>query len=410
MAISGNLKTVSLMNVLQLLEMERATGALVLSRDKDQVTIYLRQGSLIHATSSFPDHRIGAVLIKKKYVSQAEIVKALRFQKEERKKIGNALLESKVLRREQLHDALKFQIQEIIYDSLKWKDGNFSFEENRVPDPDVMLVSINLINLMMEGAQRLDEWQLIHEHMPPENAILGINFQELPKFPEIKLTAEEFPILFLVDGKRSIRQVCRDSTMAKFETYKTLHGLMAKGLIRNIGVEEIGEEENGQGRIPFELLAPFYRGCFVLVDETLQRKLGPAWKKVRRDPLVIIKLLYPELFADVDFAEDGTEAFEVTLTKVQSLPEEIQCHALLSAWNGLLLLKLETVRAILGAQVRHRLVDEILENVRQFTDKEKAATERFQLQRELQRCLRAPVESRFSLFGSRFLVLGSKSS
>ena len=64
-----------------------------------------------------------------------------------------------LLTEEQLRDFLKVQVSEILYDCFVWPGGTFAFIDGIDLPPYAVTISIDLSNLIMEGARRIEEWE-----------------------------------------------------------------------------------------------------------------------------------------------------------------------------------------------------------------------------------------------------------
>ena len=57
------------------------------------------------------------------------------------------------------------QIQDAAFDFFSWMDGVFEFTADEpIPDEDI-LVQMDVESVIMEGCRRIDEWDLIFEHL-----------------------------------------------------------------------------------------------------------------------------------------------------------------------------------------------------------------------------------------------------
>src|SRR5262249_17955337 len=159
MALAGNLQTASLENILQMLHMNNSTGELVLVRSTKRIGIFFIDGAIVYCHSNLPIHSIEEHLIKRKRLSHTAMQTYLALQKQSNKDLLAILLENGVLTRRECVACLEFQSSQIIFEAVGWEEGTFCFEENRKPDPTVILVSRNPIDLVLEGLRLIDEWR-----------------------------------------------------------------------------------------------------------------------------------------------------------------------------------------------------------------------------------------------------------
>ena len=91
------------------------------------------------------------------------------------KRIGQVLVEMKLVSREELGLYLKQQIEEIIYNLFSWKEGEFVFREGQLPASREGLFELNTMNVIMEGTRRIDEWVEIQKVLPRDNQVLCVS-------------------------------------------------------------------------------------------------------------------------------------------------------------------------------------------------------------------------------------------
>ncbi|MFQ6031615.1 MAG: DUF4388 domain-containing protein, partial [Candidatus Zixiibacteriota bacterium] len=175
--LSGNLRTVSLPELFQLVNTSGKTGMLSVFRPKGPVSgevqkreIYFLKGNIIYATSfGSEDELLGSLLLRKRKISKADLSRGISLQKVSNKRLGTVLLDMGLLTREELVESLKYQIQEIIYNLFSWTSGEFVFLEGKLPPPDQITTQINVTNMMMEATRRIDECNKIKKSLPADD-------------------------------------------------------------------------------------------------------------------------------------------------------------------------------------------------------------------------------------------------
>jgi len=235
MAIRGSLKEASLPDVLQLLAMGKKTGCLSVTHRNSFGYIYFDKGRICYASIVNRRDRIGDMLVKVGTISQAQLDTAIALQEKKReKRIGELLVELGVLTTQQLHDAIAVQIQEAVYYLFTWSQGTFNFEADVAPDAHDYVVSINPESLLLEGARRVDEWDLVEKKIPSFDLVFEVDRGRLAT-SDVALTSEQRVVLDLVDGARDVHEIIEASGLVEFEVGKALYGLVTAGFIHRIG-------------------------------------------------------------------------------------------------------------------------------------------------------------------------------
>ena len=234
MLLQGNLKEFSLPNIFQLVKMSAQTGALTIRRDEEWGKIFFRHG-LIYYAFSVPQHLpLGERLVKAGAISADQLQAALAKQKKsgEGARIGTILLTAGTIDRGTLDAAVREQIQDAAFDFFSWTDGEFEFGvDEQVTDEDIF-VEMNVENVIMEGCRRIDEWELIFEHLGSLERVPHLAYSErVEERGELTLTAEEWRVTVHIDGRVDINTILRDCGLDRFHGAKVIYSLFSSGLI-----------------------------------------------------------------------------------------------------------------------------------------------------------------------------------
>jgi len=148
-------------------------------------------------------------------------------------------LESFITRKD-LEDVVRQQVEDVIYDLLRWETGNFKFYENKFPTQEDVTINISTENLILESVRRLDEMEQIQNKLPPFDTVIGLALTETRRTKDVALEAEEWNVLTLVNSRRDIRRIIEESRLGKLETMRRLAGLLLAGLVEQVKPAEEG--------------------------------------------------------------------------------------------------------------------------------------------------------------------------
>jgi len=127
-----------------------------------------------------------------------------------------------------------------------WKDGAFAFYEGFDLPSDAVTIAVDLPNLIMEGARRIQEWEECLQLLPDSGAVFRVIAR--PESDKITLSADEWKVLFLINGQRTLEELCRDSAEDPLTVYRVVYGLSANKLIEQL--EEHVARIHGPGARP----------------------------------------------------------------------------------------------------------------------------------------------------------------
>jgi hypothetical protein len=205
--LEGNLGRFEVPDLLSFLKTGGRTGVLVFERSDRENKVFLREGRPVFATSTSEDLRFGTMLVRLGKVRADVLDRALARKKGER--IGQVLLSERILTEDELAAFLKVQVSEVIFDSFGWTEGRFAFYDGVPPPATVVTLEMDLLNLIIEGVRRQDDPGRAAAAFPdPDRPVEALVNPERVKVSAV-LTDEEWRVFFLVDGRRSVSEICR---------------------------------------------------------------------------------------------------------------------------------------------------------------------------------------------------------
>jgi hypothetical protein len=227
--LQGSLASFKLPDVLTLLNGAKKSGTLIVAGFARQSYVLFSNGSVVFAGSDQEKLRLGSLMVRRKLISHDDAQRIDTIMRRGGGRFGHIAIENRILTEEQVHEFLKVQVSEVVYDAFVWTEGTFRFsEELQLPDYAVT-ISVDLPNLIMEGARRIEEWEQCVKLLPDENVVFRVVSN--PKEEKITLSAEEWKVLFLVNGRRSLADLVADAEDDAFNVYRIIYGLYANRLI-----------------------------------------------------------------------------------------------------------------------------------------------------------------------------------
>jgi hypothetical protein len=233
-ALAGDLSLISIAEVLQMLELQRQTGALRITKGDVAIVVYLGNGRVDLARSDgLPSaFRVGRYLVRDKVVTRSRLRRFLEEHESDNSLLGEALIRAGRASEDQVRAALERQTSELLYEAVRWKEGRFVFLVND-SCPEATLAQLGLApgGLLMEGFRRVDEWQLIEDSfdfddvLRKDDARIGRLSEENP------LNEQERMVLRAINGKRTVREVIDEVAASNFEACKTIYQLINSRLV-----------------------------------------------------------------------------------------------------------------------------------------------------------------------------------
>ena len=177
-AVKGKLRDMSLVNLIQFLELEKKTGILSIVSGTRSGHLYLQEGKVVSAVQG--------------------TLRGL----------------------------------EAVYRLLTWTDGDFELESlGTTPPSGPAQITMGNRTIIMEGLRRLDETARLAKNLPP----LSTRLKASPRLRQIladkKLAPDLERFLRLFDGNRDIQAVIEESSLDDLKALENVHKLHSKGML-----------------------------------------------------------------------------------------------------------------------------------------------------------------------------------
>ncbi|HEY3580269.1 MAG TPA: DUF4388 domain-containing protein [Pyrinomonadaceae bacterium] len=233
MAIQGTLQTMSLTDLLQFLAAGRKSGTLKFDRGKITKQVYFKNGLIVGSKSNDPREYLGQVLLHYGKVNDAQLKTAREAQRSSGAKLGEVLVAQGFLTENEVLEILKTRTLDAIYDLFMWNEGEFEFYDDEPLPDDLLLIEVEPTNVIMEGIYRIDELARYQTLVPSDRTLLELASGWTSSLA--KLGKEYHQILFLIEKRMSVAEICYHMHASAFHVYGQLYTLISEGIVRVSG-------------------------------------------------------------------------------------------------------------------------------------------------------------------------------
>ncbi|MFS8067435.1 MAG: DUF4388 domain-containing protein [Byssovorax sp.] len=232
--MGGDIAAIPLAEILQVLQMQRQTGVLRISNARSAVTISLRQGlvDFVQSRGAAEEFRLGRYFVERGLVTREHLDRLILARGIGGPLLGDTLVDSGKVSREDLNDALARQSSELIYEVLRWPYGRFSFtREPFRPEAEAAKLGLGVSGLVLEGFRRVDEWRLMEGTINFDQIIVIDQFA-LDSLDPSKLTRIDKLVIGAVDGTRTVNEIIKESAVGSFDAIKAVYQFMQSRVLR----------------------------------------------------------------------------------------------------------------------------------------------------------------------------------
>ncbi len=227
--LTGNLKTMTLPDLLQWAAGGRKTGTLCLLSDRFEKRIYFQEGAIIGSSSNDPREYLGQFLLSEGLISEEQLKTAFDLQARTHVMLGRILVKNGLLSETKVAEILRLKAVETIYSLFLWTEADFKFLEDELPPGEQVLVSVRVEDILMEGLRRYDTSKKIREVLPHNGVILGRSNTPLPR--DIASKALPKRLYDLVDGHRELADIVLEAHASEFNVCQILYVMVQRGFL-----------------------------------------------------------------------------------------------------------------------------------------------------------------------------------
>ncbi len=350
--LEGKLEEHDLASILEPLRSQRKTGVLIIRRDRAEKRLYFKAGSLIFASSSLLDERLGDILLREGKITQLQHDRSAELIKQGMRQ-GRALIEIGALTPKELWWSVQHQLKEIFYSLLTWDHGTHTFSEGELRTNENIVIDLDVPQLLLEGIRRLREPGVLRRRFPPADCTflqtrLGLD-------EKVSLEPYEKHILHLVDGSRPTTEICTRSEIGEFETLKVLYALESIGFIRRRQREDAPppprrEATPVEEQVDLRQILQTFNDAYGFLYKYMLREIGPIAENVLNKYLNDIRNNQEALFKNVKLRKDGSLDLEVLQKNLSSLKPEARRETLIGGLNEFFYAELLAIKKTLGPE------------------------------------------------------------
>jgi hypothetical protein len=339
--LRGDLSKSQLPDVLSFVAMIRESGKLVVNRAGLERMIHWKEGEIVFASSSSPEHSLGQFLLRNGKITQEQYEDSRRRVTPQMRH-GKILVQMGAISPKDLWWGVKNQVLEIIYSLFGWKDGEFAFyDSSEELAQERIMLQINTATVIMEGIRRLDESERIREKIPSLDIVFCKVPGGTPDFEGLDMNETEVELYNNIDGKLTVRELTGRSELTEFEVTRILFQLVSARLI------DQAPEEKGFRPVFLDVedspellkVISSYNDMFGRLFEALENSVGDD--RARDIFMTILQNAETdELWAGVFFDQYGRFDENMLIANISELPFEKRRTVLDEGLNTLLSVQL----------------------------------------------------------------------
>ncbi len=232
--MQGTLSEGVLPGFLRDLYVGRKSGPARFVRGTEERSVGFRRGHISHASTNVPSDHLTNLLQRNGLLSATDQERCVAKMAEEKKRLGEVLLELGLMTKEKIEEALALHVREVLVKVFSWHDGSYSFEEQpdaELPGVEDVTQRLSTGELILEAVRCVQDPDVVRYALGDTNRVLQLSNDPLLRFQKIALSPVDGFLLSRVDGTLSAHEVFELSPVSTPEAEKSLFGLLCTGIV-----------------------------------------------------------------------------------------------------------------------------------------------------------------------------------
>jgi hypothetical protein len=329
MPLNGDVKTFPLAAIVQMIHDERKTGILTVSTPRHRSSVYFRGGKIIHVRGNTDKElKLGALLKANNLISEDRLEDMLAVSKAMEKRLGTVLLERQYIDRDKLVSIIHLQFKETVATMLSWDDAKFSYNDGLDGYSDEIKCEVDPVRLVLEAKKREEFKGLI----PNDQVIFLIN-QKVDTSKSLH-AARDLRVLLLLDGRRTVAQLIKETGYSRLAVYRSLAKLYAQN-----GIVRKGDDRQPTKRMDTLELSPItslYWSLLQMIITDLAEELGASKASSSLENSLRQSAYYERFLKPLQLDQDLATNIDQMQTLVQKQGQSLSQNDFINGFNQVL--------------------------------------------------------------------------
>lgn len=250
----GDLSQTTLPEMLHSIHRFQVAGMIEARRRGMIKRVYIKEGTVLHATSSDIQDSLGAFLRRTGKLSEEEFKRTMAIRREHAdRRYGAVLVAEGLMSPGEVYETIRAQIEAIVWSLFYWDEGEVSFSIGELDEGEMFRIHLPMPQVILHGIERAPNAKALVSRLGRRSTVFEPAY-DIEDLIAIALSSEQYAVLGLVDGERTLYEICTHGPLSAADNAKLLYAYTVLGLIRRTE-EEAGNgetRESGQVKIRYK--------------------------------------------------------------------------------------------------------------------------------------------------------------
>ncbi len=236
----GELGQTSLPEMLYTVYLHRVPGVVECHHAGLLKRVFLRDGAVVHAASTDRQDSLGSYLRASGRITaeQYTLTDEIRSTSPD-KRHGELLIEHGVLSPAQLYEAIQEQMRSVMWSLFAWEEGEVAFSIGDFEEADMVRIYLPMRQVILQGVKRAPDAKAMVARLGRKETVFEPIWRT-EDLIEVAMEEPELGLLRLVDGRRTLYDVCTSGPYSPAENARIIYALHVLRLIRRRVAERPG--------------------------------------------------------------------------------------------------------------------------------------------------------------------------
>ncbi|MFP4517478.1 MAG: DUF4388 domain-containing protein [Desulfovibrionales bacterium] len=351
-----DLEEVELLHFLYAVFANKVNGVGIVKSQGNVKKILFNMGRIVRVGTPNIEKRLGQFILQRKDYEQQDITRFATEAKQQNKRIGEYMVEKKLLTQQELQETLALQIEEILGEVLFWKKG-YCYVQERTVNQEIG-VSLRPTQFAVRTAQRFFNVSDFRNRIPSTKIVfIQSPYVEKDSREITSLSLNDQFVYSLVDGVRNIEQMVAFSGSDEVSIITSLYRLSSNGLIRR--TTKVKETEDREYQEIAKVIDSLFEVYGLITGEVFQ-ELGLRGKESIEDALQSLDPVYRRVFENLPMDEPAKmDKSAVFSNMYKYYPSPDQRFVFIDAAYAMFLGLIQEIRKFMGTGLTSGTVQSI---------------------------------------------------
>ena len=227
----GDLARTALPEILSTIEKFGVSGVIDVHRDDVQKRVYLKDGNVIHATSTDRADSLGQYLLRSGKLSEEAFRTVTQERDESDTRYGVLLLALEKMTPAAVYEGVQDQIEAIVWSLFSLADGEVNFTIGEGVPSDMIQIQLPLRRVIFQGILQIEDPKTLVARLGQRDTVFEPTYQG-EELIEIGLSHDDYAMLKRVDGHKTLYELCADGPLVPAQNARLIYAFSTLHLVR----------------------------------------------------------------------------------------------------------------------------------------------------------------------------------